>query len=406
MGRRSPSLRGRTAASFRQLKCRFGRRPHPPHPPTPPCCAWQVVNRIRVSEPKPRAGGALRGTSIPASVVAARAAAAAGAAGGDGAAASGAGAGGSSTDLPDASARPTRKTQKDLQEEMGGAGVYSLPLQHHWGLKQPEWVNDIIPEIMDGKNILDFVDPEIEERLAELEAEEDQRAQLAALQADGDEGDDMDDDTAEAQRAVSALAKSIRKKKGLIKEKARMAKKNNHPTMSRAVAARSHSVAEFVQHMGTMGVATSARALSNLGKAAKAKGGFDALPARERRRDASADAPTERRGRSLTRGDDSMDVEGVESANVGEKRKLRASQVPRDRSSTARDSAKLAQARSPSAQGLRDEAAVKKAEKINKKKQKMITIMGRATESDRRIPCKRPKHLFSGKRGNGKTDRR
>ena len=31
---------------------------------------------------------------------------------------------------------------------------------------------------------------------------------------------------------------------------------------------------------------------------------------------------------------------------------------------------------------------------------------GRASESDRRIPCKMPKHLFSGKRGNGKTDRR
>ena len=31
---------------------------------------------------------------------------------------------------------------------------------------------------------------------------------------------------------------------------------------------------------------------------------------------------------------------------------------------------------------------------------------GRASESDRRIATKRPKHLFSGKRGMGKTDRR
>ena len=35
-----------------------------------------------------------------------------------------------------------------------------------------------------------------------------------------------------------------------------------------------------------------------------------------------------------------------------------------------------------------------------------ISKQGRASESDRRIPCKMPKHLFSGKRGNGKTDRR
>ena len=53
-----------------------------------------------------------------------------------------------------------------------------MPLQRQWELKQPEWVNDCIPEIMDGKNILDFVDPDIEQKLAELEAEEEERAQL------------------------------------------------------------------------------------------------------------------------------------------------------------------------------------------------------------------------------------
>jgi nucleolar GTP-binding protein len=40
--------------------------------------------------------------------------------------------------------------------------------------------SDIIPELLDGKNIADYVDPEIEARLAELEAEED-----ALLAADG-----------------------------------------------------------------------------------------------------------------------------------------------------------------------------------------------------------------------------
>ena len=80
--------------------------------------------------------------------------------------------GGSSTDLPGGMMVDKKRTQKDEQEDHGGAGVYSLPLQHHWELKKPEWINDIIPEIMDGKNILDFVDPEIDQKLAELEAEE------------------------------------------------------------------------------------------------------------------------------------------------------------------------------------------------------------------------------------------
>lgn len=39
-------------------------------------------------------------------------------------------------------------------------------------LENPEWKFDIIPEIMDGKNIADFVDPDIEEKLEVLEREE------------------------------------------------------------------------------------------------------------------------------------------------------------------------------------------------------------------------------------------
>ena len=48
----------------------------------------------------------------------------------------------------------------------------------------------------------------------------------------------------------------------------------------------------------------------------------------------------------------------------------------------------------------------KKAEKLAKKKQFKMNKMGKASESDRRIAIKKPRHLFSGKRGNGKTDRR
>ena len=67
------------------------------------------------------------------------------------------------------------------------------------------------------------------------------------------------------------------------------------------------------------------------------------------------------------------------------------SRVPSDRSATRRDAASLARARSPSATGLRDEAALRKAEKLSKQKQKLMSKMGKATESDRRI--KKPKHL-------------
>ncbi|KAL3910411.1 MAG: hypothetical protein SGPRY_009067, partial [Prymnesium sp.] len=279
-----------------------------------------VINRLRVSEPAPRDSRA-RGVSIPKSVLASRDRGArtltspspfypavlphlvyrllcslptfppftlAGPV---------SNADSSSTDLPDL---PKRRTQRDEQEEHGGAGVYSFPLQRQWELKKPEWVDDCIPEIMDGKNIFDFVDPEIEAKLEELEAEEEERAALAAAKDD----DVMDDpEEAEAARKVGAWAKAIRKRKGVIKEKARVERKNNHPTMARSVTARGKTITQFVEHMDQLGVKTNADALPNL------------------------------RGRAVSRGSaKEMELclfEQVDDAVVGEKR-ARSASVPRD----------------------------------------------------------------------------
>lgn len=42
----------------------------------------------------------------------------------------------------------------------------------HFILENPDWKYDQVPEIMDGKNIADFVDADIMQRLEELEREE------------------------------------------------------------------------------------------------------------------------------------------------------------------------------------------------------------------------------------------
>ena len=102
-----------------------------------------------------------------------------------------------------------------------------------------------------------------------------------------------------------------------------------------------------------------------------------------------------------------MSVGGSSLADgLGNKKRKRANQVPRDRSSTARDAASVARSRSPSANGLRDQSQSIKVAKLGKKKQFKMNKHGRASESDRRIPNLMPKHLNSGKRSNGKTDRR
>eukprot|EP01050_Picozoa_sp_SAG11_P043382 SAG11_NODE_20499_length_444_cov_0.597101_1_plen_114_part_01 len=64
------------------------------------------------------------------------------------------------------------KTQRDFEIEAGGAGKYNFDMQSEWQLANPEWESDIVPEIMDGKNIADFIDPDILQRLEELEREE------------------------------------------------------------------------------------------------------------------------------------------------------------------------------------------------------------------------------------------
>lgn len=67
------------------------------------------------------------------------------------------------------------------QEENGGAGVYSADMRKHYLLQDDSWKYDIMPEIMNGHNIQDFVDPDIEAKLEALEREEEEAAQSFAF---------------------------------------------------------------------------------------------------------------------------------------------------------------------------------------------------------------------------------
>jgi nucleolar GTP-binding protein len=61
---------------------------------------------------------------------------------------------------------------RDIEAQNGGAGVYSVDLKKSYLFKDDDWKHDVMPEIVDGHNVADFFDPDIEERLAKLEAEE------------------------------------------------------------------------------------------------------------------------------------------------------------------------------------------------------------------------------------------
>lgn len=64
----------------------------------------------------------------------------------------------------DFSMKVERPDYRKLEEENGGAGVFNIPLQEHYIIPE-EWKYDAVPEIYNGKNIADFVDPDIWQKL-------------------------------------------------------------------------------------------------------------------------------------------------------------------------------------------------------------------------------------------------
>ncbi|CAN0427230.1 unnamed protein product, partial [Discosporangium mesarthrocarpum] len=108
---------------------------------------------------------------------------------------------------------PQRKTEKDLMVENGGAGVYSCDYRKYYDLKDDSWKLDRIPEIMDGKNVADFVDADVDRRLEELEREEEQLQVMIGM-AEAEANREVESDADEEERE---LAKAIRDKATLIK---------------------------------------------------------------------------------------------------------------------------------------------------------------------------------------------
>eukprot|EP00760_Papus_ankaliazontas_P018926 PhM_4_TR17767/c0_g1_i1/m.842/K06943/NOG1; nucleolar GTP-binding protein len=77
---------------------------------------------------------------------------------------------------------PRLMTEKDWQDELGGPGVYFPTLTKHYLLDNEDWKDDMVPEIIDGMNIADFVDEDIMQRLVDLEMEEEGRVRSEAME--------------------------------------------------------------------------------------------------------------------------------------------------------------------------------------------------------------------------------
>ncbi|KAI9199461.1 P-loop containing nucleoside triphosphate hydrolase protein [Polychytrium aggregatum] len=244
-----------------------------------------------------------------------------------------------------------RKLARDIEAEQGGAGVYNVNLKDNYLLKDDDWKQDVIPEIMDGKNVADFIDPDIEAKLDALEREEER------LIAEGfyeSEPEELDSD----EEVIREAADVIREKKKyiLIEHREKKAQGKNRPQIPQHKLS-TKTLDDLEEHLKETGIQAD----------------MDSIRSR---------SVVRKRARSESRPAD--EDQTVVAA------KKRATSVVRDRSTM----------------GIATVEQKAKADDIKKKSQRERNQLAKAGEADRHIGTKMPKHLFSGKRGMGSASHR
>ncbi|XP_011299669.1 probable nucleolar GTP-binding protein 1 [Fopius arisanus] len=245
-----------------------------------------------------------------------------------------------------------RKLEREIEEEMGDD--YVLDLKKNYDIEGDQKF-DIIPEMWEGHNIADYIDLDIFEKLNELEKEEEMRNEAGYY----DYKVPLLSDT---MKQIQELAKQIREKRAIDADEARVNKASTKPVMPRTAAAktRSRSVTRLREQMEELGVdmdnTENAHFTKTRGRSRSASG-----PARKRQR--------------------------IESLSTT---RARSSSRP------ARDD-----------MGVKDVVMKTKLKNIaHKAIKKKVAKKGLKGEADRFIGTKMPRHLFAGKRGVGKSDRR
>jgi len=266
-------------------------------------------------------------------------------------------------DLPQ---KKRRKTLRDYERENGGPGVYNFNLREHWILENPVWKNDELPEFYMGRNVSDFYHPGIAADLKALEAEE---AEIMA------EIGDSTDDEIPLPPGVKPLTED---QKYLIQE-----------IRHRRLVARGNS---FIDHARNAPVTTRSRKIRtpmDLGELLeeRALNPFVAEATVEE----SAEKIRLKRSKRMAQLFGPDDNVTTKSKQPYARAKSRRSNIIKGMLTP----------------GLPDLQQKKQAEKMSRLALKQIRrgTKYQLTEADRHIPGKQ-KHLLTGKRGIGKTDRR
>lgn len=178
--------------------------------------------------------------------------------------------------IPEAVQRRREQTEarvlaRDLEAEQGGAGVFNVDLKKTYLLKEDAWKYDVIPELMDGRNVADFIDPDIEEKLARLDAEE----ELAEQQGFYAEPAPM---TAEQRAMLGALKNMKARQKMAIDEHRAKKGQNSRPLL----LARKKRSTRPAAHDSDMDMEVDVDEAAHSGKRQRGAGGA-AIPAKPAR---------------------------------------------------------------------------------------------------------------------------
>jgi nucleolar GTP-binding protein len=256
----------------------------------------------------------------------------------------------------DDDASEKRKLEKDIEEELGDD--YTLDLKKHYVTIPEDQRHDIIPEFLEGHNIADYIDPEIFEKLEELEIEEGLRMESGFYDAPKLNID-------ETLQEIRDMAKQIRHKRFILRDNKRLAPKSDKPKIPRHKLPhiRERKVEKLKNTMEELGVDMSKTENSNFNKSQiQLRKSTSLVPAKKLDKEASKIVKST----------------GMPLKRAAPKHELGLNAV------------------------IKRKAQFMAKHDIAKKTRKMAY----KGEADRFIGDMKPKHLFSGKRGTGKTDRR
>lgn len=275
------------------------------------------------------------------------------------------------TTFVDGLLRPAgQKTILQQQVENGGCGVWSYPYQEDLILDENDWKYDNAPTFFRGKNVADFYDPDIEEKLNELEREEEYLQRLE----DAEVPDMVTDMQEKMAASYGQVVKVINYKKGLhaIRKEKLVTRKTVEPEVAEA------GLAKIVGDKAKGIVVKNTRKRQTL---------FDVMGVNRKRKKIDEDAEIEQDGQAP------MEVDGDKSSMVKKlkDRKINFALGRMDGADPLKHSNKV-----------QDESMVRVRHKIERRLKGTVNV----TFADRKITTKKPRHLYSGKRTDGKTDRR